>query len=477
MKKIEILLCLITAIILLDSCSIKQEAQKPNIILIFIDDMGWADLSCFGNTDAQTPNIDKLASEGISFEQFYVNSPICSPSRVAISTGTYPQRWNITSYLAHRGNNQKRGLANWLNPEAPMLARSLNNAGYATGHFGKWHMGGQRDVADAPYITEYGFDKSLTNFEGMGAKLLPLTIDETGKVGRIWEGAEKLGEPYIWMQRSEITTGFIDSAIVFMDEASQNQKPFYVNIWPDDVHSPYWPSFEQYGVAKQEGKRGLYLAVLKEMDKQFGKLFEHIQNNEALRNNTLVLFCSDNGPEKGAGRAGNLKGYKTHLYEGGIRSSLIVWGPGYISKEAQGTRNKKSVFSAIDLKPSLLEFAGIKESPETVTDGESLIKTILGESNASRQEPIFYSRPPDRKDYYGFENLPDLAMRHGDWKLLCDYDGSRPELYNIVNDPGELRNLADEKPDIVEEMVEQVVAWHNSMPVLEEVKQETTDNK
>ncbi len=150
-------------------CSMGKEEQKPNIILVFIDDMGWADFSCFGNTDAQTPNIDELASEGIAFEQFYVNSPICSPSRVAISTGTYPQRWLITSYLAHRKQNKERGMAHWLDPRAPMLARSLQKAGYATGHFGKWHMGGQRDVTEAPLISEYGFDESLTNFEGMGA--------------------------------------------------------------------------------------------------------------------------------------------------------------------------------------------------------------------------------------------------------------------------------------------------------------------
>ena len=143
-------------------------AAKPNIVVVFIDDMGWGDFSCFGNEDAQTPNIDRLAEEGIRFEQFYVNSPICSPSRTAISTGQYPQRWRITSFLAHRDMNQKRGMAQWLDPQAPMLARSLQQAGYATGHFGKWHMGGQRDVDDAPPITDYGFDVSLTNFEGMG---------------------------------------------------------------------------------------------------------------------------------------------------------------------------------------------------------------------------------------------------------------------------------------------------------------------
>ncbi|MDN5216634.1 sulfatase-like hydrolase/transferase [Fulvivirgaceae bacterium BMA12] len=467
-------LYLIISVIFLYGCSGKEH-KKPNVILIFIDDMGWADLSCFGNVDAQTPNIDKLASEGICFEQFYVNSPICSPSRVAISTGTYPQRWNITSYLADRERNRERGMANWLDPSAPMLARNLNNAGYATGHFGKWHMGGQRDVTNAPFISEYGFDKSLTNFEGMGAKLLPLTKDETGKVGRIWKRAEILGEPYTWMQRSEITTGFIDAAIKFIDEAVKMQKPFYVNIWPDDVHSPYWPPFEEYGVAKEAGKRGLYLAVLEAMDKQFGKLLDYIQANNELYNNTLILFCSDNGPELGAGRAGELKGFKTHLYEGGIRSPLIVWGPGFMNEKVQGTRNKGSIFSAIDLAPSLLEFTGTKALDNSNMDGECLAQTILGETNLSRNSPIFYSRPPDRKNYYNFTNLPDLAMREGDWKLLCDYDGSRPELYNIVNDPGESQNLADVHIKRVEEMTQKVVSWYMSMPVLEPEKHETSD--
>ncbi|UZR97428.1 sulfatase-like hydrolase/transferase [Chondrinema litorale] len=453
----------ILAFLFLCSCSIKQTNKKPNVILIFIDDMGWADLSSFGNMDAQTPNIDKLASEGISFEQFYVNSPICSPSRVAISTGTYPQRWNITSFLADRAYNKERGLANWLDPSAPMLAKSLKNAGYVTGHFGKWHMGGQRDVTDAPHITEYGFDTSLTNFEGMGAKLLPLTKDETGTVGKIWEDAEILGESFTWMQRSEITTGFIDAAIDFIDKSDKEEKPFYVNIWPDDVHSPYWPPYEDYGLAKEAGKRGLYLAVLEAMDKQFGKLFNYIQSNESLKDNTLIVFCSDNGPELGAGQAGELKGYKTHLYEGGIRSSLIVWGPKFIDDAAKGTRNTTSVFSAIDLKPSILEFTEVTPSNKELTDGENLISTFLGKTRESRNAPIFYSRPPDRKNFYGFKNLPDLAVREGDWKLLCDYDGSRPELYNIVKDPGEQNNLAESQPEKVNELTQKLISWYSMM--------------
>lgn len=438
-------------------------ASAPNIVLVFIDDMGWGDFSCFGNRDAKTPNIDRMAAAGISFEQFYVNSPICSPSRVAISTGQYPQRWEITSYLAHRADNKKRGIANWLDPKAPMLARSLQKAGYATGHFGKWHMGGQRDVADAPAITEYGFDNSLTNFEGMGPKLLPLITKADGSVEKIWADAERLGGEARWMPRSEITGGFIGAAIPFMENARRNGKPFYVNIWPDDVHSPHWPSIEEVRANKGD-TRGLYLAVLEEMDRQFGKLFAYLASEESLRDNTLILICSDNGPEKGAGSAGKFRGYKTQLFEGGIRSPLIAWGPGLVDAKASGMLNKHSVFAAIDLTPSLLALAGANTPVETKYDGENLLDTLLGKSEESRKAPLYFSRPPDRKSFYGTNNLPDLAMREGNWKLLCDYDGSNAALYDLAADPGEIRNLADDKQDIVGRMTEKLLAWHKSMP-------------
>ncbi len=441
---------------LFSSCMHVPDPHPPNIILIFIDDMGWSDLSCFGNPDALTPNIDQMAAEGIAFEQFYVNSPICSPSRVAISTGQYPQRWGITSYLAYRDRNRERGMQQWLDPSAPMLSRSLREAGYRTGHFGKWHMGGQRDVTEAPPITDYGFDRSLTNFEGMGPKLLPLTM-EPGREepGRIWADAEILGGPVTWMQRSKITGGFVKEAMAFMREATAAKRPFYVNIWPDDVHSPFFPPVDKWG----ETKRDLYLAVLEEMDNQFSPLFTYLRNDENLRDNTLVLICSDNGPEQGAGRAGHLKGYKTHLFEGGIRSPLIVWGPGWLSDGAAGTRNKSSVLAAMDLVPSLLALAGAAVPDGVAYDGEDLGATLLGNSESSREAPIYFSRPPDRKNFYGFENLPDLAVREGNWKLLCDYDGGRPLLFNLEVDPGETRNLGATRPDLVRELTQKTVGW------------------
>ncbi len=354
------------------------QAARLNMVVVFIDDMGWGDFSCFGNQEAKTPNIDQMAADGIAFEQFYVNSPICSPSRVAISTGTYPQRWNITSFLMTRRANKQRGMADWLDPGAPMVARSLQRAGYATGHFGKWHMGGQHDVANAPAIREYGFDESLSNFEGMGPKLLPLITRKDGTVGRIYPW-QHLG-PFTWMQRSNITTGFIDAAIPFMEKAKKDGKPFYLNLWPDDVHGPFWPSLARLKQARNS--RELYLAVLEELDAQLAKLFDHIKNDVELRGNTIILICSDNGPSRGAGSVGRFKGYKSHLYEGGIRSPLIVWPPGLMPPDRRGTRNTDSVFSAMDLVPSLLALAGVTGEKTPNTMAKMSPKRSLDDPNA-----------------------------------------------------------------------------------------------
>ncbi len=436
--------------------------SPPNVILVFIDDMGWADFSCFGNTEVETTNIDRLAAEGLRFENFHVNSPICSPSRVAISTGHYPARWGIASYLADRQLNIDRGMAQWLDPEAPMLARRLKEIGYATGHFGKWHMGGQRDVTDAPPITAYGFDESLTNFEGMGAKLLPLTLkpgDTEPK--RIWEPAAILGGPVTWMLRSKITGGFVDVALPFIDRAIAAGQPFYLNLWPDDVHGPLWPPVDEWG---NGAPRTLYLAVLKEMDRQLGKLFDRIRNGEELRDNTLLLICSDNGPSLGNGSAGKYRGYKTHLYEGGIRSPLVVWGPGLIPAGKAGTVNTTSLFSSIDLVASVLAITGASVSEGIQLDGEALPDTLLGKSDASRKSPLYFRRPPDRNAFYGVDELPDLAVIDGKWKLLCEYDGSNPELYNLDTDPSETTNLASTHPDQVQRLTRELLAWEQSMP-------------
>lgn len=437
-------------------------AAPPNFVMVFIDDLGWGDFTCFGGRDTRTPNLDRLASEGLRFEHFHVNSPICSPSRCALTTGQYPQRWRITSYLNNRADNERRGVAQWLDPQAPTLPRLLQARGYATGHFGKWHLGGQRDVDDAPPITAYGFDETLTNFEGMGAKLLPLTLKPGDREpGRIWADAERLGGPVVWMQRSEISRGFVDAAVPFMKRAVAAGQPFYVNLWPDDVHGPWWPRVEEWA----DDKRGLYLSVLAELDRQIGRLAEFLRADPALRDNTLLLVCSDNGPEPGVGSAGPLRGTKATLYEGGTRSPLIVWGPGLVASCKAGSSNARSVLAAFDLAPSLLALAGGEPAGDVKFDGENLAPTLLGQSEASRRAPIFWRRPPDRKTMGASpERLPDLAVREGDWKLLCEYDGAKPQLYHLREDPGESRNRAAEEPERVTRLTRALLAWHQAMP-------------
>ncbi|NQV25319.1 MAG: sulfatase-like hydrolase/transferase [Rhodopirellula sp.] len=463
LSRLLIILLVLSKTCLCLSADAAAPKSRPNIVMVFVDDMGWGDLSCFGNKTVETQNIDRLASEGIRFEQFYVNSPICSPSRVAISTGQYPQRWRITSYLSNRQHNNARGVAQWLDPQAPMLARMLHDSGYATGHFGKWHMGGQRDVGDAPLISEYGFDASLTNFEGLGPRVLAIKDAYDDKpTTRHTLGSDKLGRGKItYVDRSLVTQSFTAAAIDFVKQSVADDKPFYINVWPDDVHSPFFPPKARRGDA---AKRTLYHGVLDTMDEQLGVLFDLIRDNEKLRNNTLVVLCSDNGPEQGAGTANPYRGFKTHLYEGGIRSPLIAWGPGLLHKEFIGTWNRDSVFAAIDLAPTLLSIAGVDGVAPATFDGEALPDVITGKTQASRQQPVFFRRPPDRDAFYGDDDLPDLAMRDRNWKLLCEYDGSDAELYDLATDPSETNNVASEHTDVVARLTKQVVAWHESMP-------------
>jgi uncharacterized sulfatase len=209
----------------------------------------------------------------------------------------------------------------------------------------------------------------------------------------------------------------------------------------------------------------MYLAVLKEMDRQLGKLFDHIRNTPALRDNTIILVCSDNGPEPGAGSAGPFRGTKGTLYEGGTRSPLIVWAPGLMDKEKIGMHNETSVFAAFDLVPSLITLAKIPAPANIKFDGENLAPVLLGKSVGSRSNPIMWRRPPDRKTMPpSQERLPDLCIREGDWKLLCEYDGSLPQLYNLSLDRAETLNLATKHPDRVNNLAKALLEWNKSMP-------------
>jgi arylsulfatase A-like enzyme len=432
--------------------------QRLNILFVFIDDMGYRDLSCFGGTRVKTPEVDRLAAEGLAFDRFYVSSPICSPSRVAVLTGQYPNRWRVTSFLASREEDAKRGIADWLDPKAPTIARALQGAGYHTAHVGKWHMGGQRNVADAPHITEYGFDTFVTNFEGLGPRILPKF--EKGGHGPTDTSAKFGGAGIEWVQRHKVSQRFVDRAVEEIGAARKQNKPFYINLWPDDVHSPFQPPPDLRGDGSKEAG---YLGVLKELDRQLGRVFEHVRSDPALRDNTIILLASDNGHEPGAGTGGELRGQKGTLYEAGIRSPLIVWGPGRLAASAEpGTRNDRTVIAGIDLPPSLLAVAGVEAPAGVKFDGLDLSAALTGASAEPRPAPLMWVRPPDRPGPPK-QRLPDLAVRDGDWKLLVARDGSRAELFDIVKDPNEETNVAAEHPDVTKRLSEAVIEWDRSI--------------
>jgi uncharacterized sulfatase len=432
------------------------------MIFILVDDAGYADFPNYRDTHARTPHIDRLTSQGLRFTQFYVNSPICSPSRAAFTTALFPARVGITSFINSRQANFRRGMRNWLALDVPTIPAALQRAGYATGHFGKWHLGGGRDVGEAPLITEYGFAQSFTQFEGLGDRVLPLMNVHAGGApvrNGLCTASEQLGRGEVtWLDRDLVTEAFVDRAIKFMATSRDAGKPFYVNIWPDDVHTPLFPPAALRGDGT---KRELYLGVLENMDAALGKLFDFVCDDPQLRGNTLIVLTSDNGPEAGAGSSGELRGHKTMLYEGGIREPLVVWSPTLVQPSAQGTTNNESVFAAVDVARSFVSLAEAEWPSDS--DGEDLSRTLLGQQRASRQAPLFWVRPPDRPGERG-EDLPDLAVRDGDWKLVTNFDGSATELFNFANDSREQHNLAEQQPEVAARLEQLVIDWYAGVP-------------
>ncbi len=329
-----------------------EKQKKPNIIFVFIDDMGYGDLPLYGNAGVSTPNIDKLAREGMYFKQFYVNSPICSPSRVAVTTGQYPIRWNITSYLADSTRNNNRGMAQYLDVKAPSLARVFKDNDYYTAHVGKWHLGGQRNVHGAPLITDFGFYSSLTAFEGLGERLG--LIFETHE----WNGNHryplsveqaKLGHGEIhWVKRHKEPQIYVDRVLTEIKTAEKRKQPFYINLWTSSIHTPIEAPPALRGDVSINSQ---YYGLITNLDKQLGRLFDYIRGNPELKKNTLIVLSSDNGPSHKVGSSGGLRGMKGRLYEGGIREPFIVWAPGMMKGSQVGTANANTVLAGIGPSP------------------------------------------------------------------------------------------------------------------------------
>lgn len=442
----------------------EEAAKKPNILFFLIDDMGYNDFSCFGGTRAHTTNIDKCASEGIKFTQFYVAEPICSPSRTGFTTGQYPVRWHITSYLDNRKMDHQRGVADWLDPKAPVLARMLHGAGYYTAHVGKWHMGGQRDVGDAPHIESYGFDRALTTFEGLAKERIlptfePYNPKDPFKYPQVRTAASLPG-PYKMVPRYKVSEKLVDRAIDEIKTARAEGKPFYINLWPDDVHSPCEAPPDMRGDNTPPAN---YVGVLNELDHQFGRIYDYIRTDPELRDNTIILIASDNGPEKGLGYSDDMRGSKGQLFEGGIRLPLICWAPKFLNASAVGSTNSKTVLCGVDFLPSILAMTGVAAPKDVAFDGLDMSATMLGKAQPERGHPIFWVRPPDRPGPPKHP-LPDLAVRDGDWKLLMFRNPNEPAmLFDVKADPDEKNDVAKDHADIVKRLGDELMAWDHQV--------------
>ena len=432
-------------------CAAAAESKRPNIILILTDDMGFGDVGCYGGKFAPTPNLDRMASEGIRFTQYYSASPICSPSRTGILTGMYPARWRITSYLQARKGNAACEQANFLDPKAPSLARTLKAAGYATGHFGKWHMGGGRDVTNAPPFSAYGFDEHASTWES------PEPHPDITATNWIWSAHDKV-------KRWDRSAFFVDKTLAFLRRHNGKQ-PCFVNLWPDDMHTPWVPSEErlsEYPNGPEQQRK--FRAVLDEYDRALGKLFVGLKEL-GLDENTLVIFTSDNGalPTFNGRRSAPLRGSKLSLYEGGIRMPFIVRWPGRV---LAGRVDEESVISAVDLFPSLCAIAKVPLPKGATFDGQDMSRALLAKPKA-RREPLFweYGRNTNSFSYpQDKDRSPNVAVRDDKWKLLINADGSGAELYDLSEDVAEQNNLADSEPRVTKRLSAAALKWRKSLP-------------
>lgn len=453
MKIIKLITFFLIVIVSSQDCQSQAKTEKkskkttsnkqPNIIFIFADDWGYSDLGLHGSTFCKTPNLDKMAAEGMDFQNFSVVNPVCSPSRVGVVTGQYPARQSVHGHFATVASHISRNMPDWLDTKAPMLPRMLKEAGYATAHFGKWHLT-NTDVQDAPSPLEYGYDEyAAFNIAG---RLHQMPADST-----------------------------IYKTINFIKR--HKDKPFFVNAWIHAVHTPFYPKdkyLKQFAHLNQQQQ--VYAAVVAEYDEQIGKLFATLKEL-GLDESTLVVFSSDNGPEitgtqktlddnstgpglgtyYSVGETNGLNGRKRSLFAGGVRIPFIVRWPGFTPK---GEVNKTTTIAAVDLLPTFCELAGAKYPKGYVPDGESILSAMKGE-NSKRKKPIYWDwRFSNDNPYF----WPSAAIEENNWKLLTNKKMKRAELYDINSDWGEQKDVAASHPEIVKALTAKIEVFQKSLP-------------
>jgi len=404
-------------------------ARKPNVVLVLIDDLGWADLGCYGSKDIKTPHIDALAKQGVRLTHCYSNGPVCTPTRAALMTGRWQQRVGL-EWAIYPGQKEPGLLAS-----ETSLARLLKDAGYATGIFGKWHLGYKPEYAP----NAHGFDE----FHG----LLSGNVDH-------YSHQENNGE-LDWYENTKpvkvagYSTDLITSrAAAFIDKHAK--EPFFLYVPYNAVHWPFQPPGKPADVRTKQtwfdGTRKDYVGMVEAIDSGVGKLTAALDKHQ-LTNDTLFIFTNDNGGERLSDH-GPLFHQKATVWEGGIRVPAILRWPG---KLPAGQVSAQPAIS-MDLTASILAACQVRPPQGRTLDGISILPILTGQTPV--QERTFFWRidRPDRKQ---------KAVRHGDWKYVRD--GSIDLLYDLANDPGERKNLGYAQPAKLAELKQLLSGWEAAM--------------
>lgn len=444
---------------------------KPNIVFMLADDLGWADITPYGSTFHETPNLKRLADRSVRFTDFYAASPLCSPTRSSILTGYYPARTGITAPVCHLNQVQlekrlQSGNANQqtlvadsvtrLQSKYITIAELLKSAGYRTAHFGKWHLG----FGPGYEPKDQGFDIDI-----------PHTPRAPGPGGGYFAPWRFVADKEFKGQPGEhIDEWMAHEAAKFI--RANKDRPFYVNFWLYSVHSPWNADkeliqhFEKKVDPKARQRNPLYAAMIKRMDNAVGTVLDAI-DNAGITNNTIIIFTSDNGGWAYPPRATDPVGFanivatsnfpfrsgKASNYEGGTRVPCLVVWPG---KSRPGTTSD-ALFCSVDFLPTILEMTNLRAKTPSNLDGVSQVSAILGKQGP--REMVFIHFPhgsaTQEKNIPGF--WPGTSVRKGQWKLIRFYAknadlSDRLELYDLSNDPGETKNWAKAKTDIVADL-------------------------
>ncbi len=415
-------------------------SQRTNFVIILCDDLGYGDLSCHGHPTIRTPNLDRLATEGVRLTNCYASAPVCSPSRAGMLTGRTPYRCGIEDWIPENHPMHLR-------PSEITVATLLRDAGYATCHVGKWHCNGLFNSPEQPQPGDHGFEHWFsTQNNAIPSHRDPINFVRNGRaVGPLRGFSSKL---------------IVDEAIDWLNRRDRG-RPFCLFVWFHTPHEPVATGEEfvdLYSQATPEQRRE-YFGNVTQMDHEVGRLMRTLDSLR-LRDQTFVMFTSDNGPEtlnryRGAERSygspGPLRGMKLHMYEGGIRVPGIVRWPGRVTP---GTVSAEPVCN-VDVLPTLCEIAGARVPTDRAIDGASMVPMFAGQP-IRRSTPLYWR-------YDRAIGQPKEALRDGDWKLLAHADLRQFELYNLREDPYETKDLSANQPDRVEAMSAKLQKLHDEI--------------